>query len=667
MTLLERFTRTTQHPLIMNIIDIIKQLRASKSYWSVSYLVLLFTFREEIAWKFGSKIEAYAHQQIQDVPLAAYEELFWDAAAFVFANGSVELMILGVVIFVILSFVKINESDNANETTKALDNALASHMQNDFFIDELKRRDSEIDRLKARLETGGSVEESLRLSQKITLLEDKKVVFELKIRDLEERLKAFRSEVVIIEKVEKILDSKGIDEALLYLESIDFDKARDKVIESAKAILIQADLYYMKDEYEKADEAYQRSIRFDRSFDNSLAYSNYLAKQNRHTDAIRQLQIVHLDLELKKEHKATSLNNLAVLYNDQNRLEDAENSYIEALAIRRALAEINPSTYEPDVATTLNNLAILYRDQNRLVDAEKSYIEAIAIRRASADTYEPDVAMTLNNLAILYRAQNRLLDAEKSYIEALAIRRTLAEVNPSVYEPDVATTLNNLANLYRDQNRLEDAEKSYIEALAIRRTLAEVNPSAYEPYVATTLNNLANLYNNQNRLKDAERLYIEAIIIYRALTTVNPSVYESDMATTLNNLAVLYNDQNRLEDAEKSYVEVLAIRRTLTEVNPSAYEPDVAMTLNNLANLYNDQNRLKDAEKAYSEALDIRRVLADVNPNAYGIALANTLVMGVDLLKQPKDGLDEAERMLKSFKGIPKADNLLGLIEKMKK
>ncbi|VAW49786.1 hypothetical protein MNBD_GAMMA04-495 [hydrothermal vent metagenome] len=153
--------------------------------------------------------------------------------------------------------------------------------------------------------------------------------------------------------------------------------------------------------------------------------------------------------------------------------------------------------------------------------------------------------------------------------------------------------------------------------------------------------------------------------MYRSLSKENPSAYQSDVAMTLNNLANLYSGDNRSKEAEQAYDEALAIRRSLSKENPSAYQSDVASTLNNLAILYSDDNRLPEAEQAYDEALEIYRSLSKENPSAYGIYLAQTLIMGVYLLKQPKENLTEARAVLERFKGGHQADRLLSKIKAM--
>ena len=99
----------------------------------------------------------------------------------------------------------------------------------------------------------------------------------------------------------------------------------------------------------------------------------------------------------------------------------------------RQLAKANAAAYLPDVAMTLNNLAILYGDIQRLQEAEEAYQEALMtyrqLAKANAVAYLPNVATTLNNLAILYGDIQRLQEAEEAYQEALMTYRQLAKAN----------------------------------------------------------------------------------------------------------------------------------------------------------------------------------------------------------------------------------------------
>jgi len=78
---------------------------------------------------------------------------------------------------------------------------------------------------------------------------------------------------------------------------------------------------------------------------------------------------------------AQILNNLAILYRDISRYQEAEAHHLEALKIRRKFAQANPNVYEPDVADTLNNLALFYLKQGNLPTVRKYTSEALPICR----------------------------------------------------------------------------------------------------------------------------------------------------------------------------------------------------------------------------------------------------------------------------------------------
>ena len=80
-----------------------------------------------------------------------------------------------------------------------------------------------------------------------------------------------------------------------------------------------------------------------------------------------------------------------------------ENRLEEALKICRELAQKERETYLPYMAITLNNFAILYTGNDRVNEARKKYAEALKIYRELAQknpgTYLRFVPTTLNNWA----------------------------------------------------------------------------------------------------------------------------------------------------------------------------------------------------------------------------------------------------------------------------
>ena len=298
----------------------------------------------------------------------------------------------------------------------------------------------------------------------------------------------------------------------------------------------------------------------------------------------------------KLEALATSLNNLAFLYDNQGKYSEAEPLLLDALEMRKQLFTGD----HPDVATSLNNLAFLYNNQGRYSEAEPLYLDALEMRRRLFTGDHPDVATSLNNLAYFYYKQGKHSEAEPLYLDALEMRKRLFTGD----HPDVASSLNNLALLYNSQGRYSEAELLYLDALEMRKRLF----TGDHPDVASSLNNLASLYNSQGRYSEAEPLYLDALEMRRRLFTGD----HPDVATSLNNLAYFYYKQGKHSEAEPLYLDALEMTKRLF----TGDHPDVASSLNNLASLYHNQGKHSEAEPLYLDALAMsERTLGANHPN----------------------------------------------------
>jgi|GEM_PF-5869820 len=327
------------------------------------------------------------------------------------------------------------------------------------------------------------------------------------------------------------------------------DAVRVQLAQLAQDFILKANMMVLAkdpDWFAQARQLFEEAVETDQTYETCFALGYFLQEHNKHLDAMVWYEKA-LPLSANESPKSDLLNNLGILYSDNQRFAEAKAAYDEALTIRRQLAQQNPSAYLPNVAATLNNLAVLYSANQRFAEAEAAHDEALTIRRQLAQqnplAYLPNVAMTLNNLGLLYSDTSRPKQAEEAYDEGLGIYWGLAKVNPATYLPYVATTLNNLAVLYGANKRFAEAEAAFDGALTIRQQLAQQNPSAYLPHVATTLNNLANLYSNTSRPERADEAYDEGLGIYRGLAKVNPDSYSVDAAMTAVNRSMLYRDQ----------------------------------------------------------------------------------------------------------------------------
>src|SRR6267154_177379 len=136
------------------------------------------------------------------------------------------------------------------------------------------------------------------------------------------------------------------------------------------------------------------------------------------------------------------LNNLAALYQRQERYAEAEPLFKRALAIHEKAA----GRQHPAVATLLNNLGQVDKVQCRYAEAEPLIKRSLAIREKVLGPDHPDVARSLNNLADLYERQGRYAEAQPLFERALG---------PD--HPDATTSTNNLASFYRAEGRAADA------------------------------------------------------------------------------------------------------------------------------------------------------------------------------------------------------------------
>ncbi|MBI3302408.1 MAG: tetratricopeptide repeat protein [Deltaproteobacteria bacterium] len=178
---------------------------------------------------------------------------------------------------------------------------------------------------------------------------------------------------------------------------------------------------------------------------------------------------------------ATALHHLAELYRQQGRYELAEAFYGGAYALRvesegsthsekglyqRVLAadarSLGPD--HPEVATTLSNMARLYEQYGLDRVAEPLYRQALAIRERAFGPMHPSVATILNGLGELYERQRLYREAEPLYQQALAIY----EHAPDPRHPELVSVLDNYAGLLVKIDRLEDAKAMKRRANEIR-------------------------------------------------------------------------------------------------------------------------------------------------------------------------------------------------------
>jgi tetratricopeptide (TPR) repeat protein len=112
--------------------------------------------------------------------------------------------------------------------------------------------------------------------------------------------------------------------------------------------------------------------------------------------------------------------NFKALY-QQGRYSEAAKVAKEALKV----AEETYGSHHPNVATSLNNLAALYEAQGKYAEAEPLYKRSLEIVEEALGPDYPHVASVLENTAKCYRKMGKEDEAEKLEARAKKIRSNI--------------------------------------------------------------------------------------------------------------------------------------------------------------------------------------------------------------------------------------------------
>ena len=131
--------------------------------------------------------------------------------------------------------------------------------------------------------------------------------------------------------------------------------------------------------------------------------------------------------------RSRAYNILGVLLKNQQRYEEAEQAYRQAIEL------------DPNYAKAYYNLGILLDDQQRYDEAEQVFRQTIEL--------DPEYAWAYNHLGILLADQQRDAEAEQAYRQAIE------------HDPDDAKAYYNLGILLYNQQRYDEAEQAYRQAI----------------------------------------------------------------------------------------------------------------------------------------------------------------------------------------------------------
>jgi serine/threonine protein kinase len=274
---------------------------------------------------------------------------------------------------------------------------------------------------------------------------------------------------------------------------------------------------------------------------------------NRGEDLLTQA----LDMSRKVLHApnaqiAGQLNQLAALYGDMGRIEQATALTEQALATFRTLYGDN----HLDVAENLVNLGVFRMQTEHIPQALPAFDEAIAIYRRLLPNDHPLRALALANEARAFDRLKRYQEADPLYREALAMQRRVL----GNQHPDLATTLNNLAVLRMHVDDFSESAEFSREAMAVWAAQGKTE----HPFALISKSHLAVALREAGDLVQAERITREVLAARRRQLGENNRA----VALSLDELGIVLRLAGHPDQAVIEQQQAQRIRLGLGKVAP---------------------------------------------------------------------------------------------------
>ncbi len=349
------------------------------------------------------------------------------------------------------------------------------------------------------------------------------------------------------------------------------------------------------------------------------------------------------------------VNGLAVLSTNTGKLEDAERFYIEALKIKKRLAERDRDIFLPRLGLSYWNLGILYLITNRLDLAENQFLEETKIAEEHHDEapeiYRGWIERDKFCLSLVNLARGMLPQAMDLIDEAIGMCRERIRLGAPIRNLWLGELLHASATMRMKTGEYERAEASLLDAIQIFRD-SEPLASRSQGVFASFLSNYAILLWRTNRLSDAKKMLDEAMGISKEKVEEAPEAYKGLHSNVLCNLAIFLADSDELETAESHFQESLSLVEYLAKRTPMQYTDHLALVLHNYSYCHHKAGHKKEAKLLLERAIEIKRGLVEKFPEIFGpsleLSLSNLGVMKGDVKKQ----LEWEEKLIR-FEELP--------------
>ncbi|MBA4074348.1 MAG: hypothetical protein C0508_04840 [Cyanobacteria bacterium PR.023] len=267
----------------------------------------------------------------------------------------------------------------------------------------------------------------------------------------------------------------------------------------------QAETSFIAGNYSEAEKQWQEAIALSEK-DNSLNLAETLnqmthlyIKQQRYDEAraslLKALAIREKALGKSSEKTAETQGNLALIEHKSGHDLEAEKIYKQVIETKRQAKSAT------SLAITLTNLANLYGEMKRLDEAKVLYLEALEIDKKAYGLDHKETAQDLFNIAAMYYQHNYNKEAIEYFKQSLAVYTKLDDAQGRV------KAYHYLGLCYGEENQHAEAIDAYKKALQIHTKLkGDRHPDTYVHQL-----NLARSLDHTGNVEEAEKLYKDAV------------------------------------------------------------------------------------------------------------------------------------------------------------
>jgi hypothetical protein len=289
--------------------------------------------------------------------------------------------------------------------------------------------------------------------------------------------------------------------------------------------------------------------------------------------------------------------------------------YVQAEGLYKWNLITKQETFGPhhlEVAYCVNNLAAVYDAEERFSESEKLYMEALTIITESDELNDFDFRMAIFNFVDCCRMQGDTITA-RTVLEGLWPKSTGDKHRSPVVKSEI---LNSLALVSKAEGKLDEAEDLFKQALAIAPKSGQIIYSESTHVISysstpTYLNNLGALYLTQKRYSEAEECCVKALKMMESEYGANNLFLKAP----LSNLIEIYSAQGKNDELErirqrfnglpsgKSFTsrqvranDLIAVNKTIDNLKGSDFKPDtnnLPYRMNNPTNPMQQRNEKK--------------------------------------------------------------------------